>query len=95
MDIQLLTFSEAYEDFLSQGIPIKRVDWLGYWTIEDDDLVMYSKHGDIVHLSKGCDPSLMLTDIAENDWMPVNDDLRKELDMIRESRVLVQETTGA
>lgn len=93
MDKQLLTFSEAYEEFLSQGVPIKRVEWLGYWAMEDDDLVMYCKNGDIVHLSKGCDPSLTLSNVAENDWMPVNDDLRKELDTIRVSRVLVQETT--
>ena len=93
MNKQLLTFSEAYQIFLSQGTPIKRVGWLGYWAIEDDDLVMYCKNGDVVHLSKGCDPSLTLFNIAENDWMPVDDDLRRELDMIRESRVLVQETS--
>lgn len=88
MNKQLLTFSEAYHIFLSEGTPIKRVDWLGYWAIEDDDLVMYCKNGDVVHLSKGCDPTLTLSNIAENDWMPVNDDLRAELDMIREFHVL-------
>lgn len=88
MDKQLLTFSEAYEEFLSQGVPIKRVEWLGYWAMEDDDLVMYCKNGDIVHLSKGCDPSLTLSNVAENDWMPVNDELRAELDTVREFHVL-------
>ena len=95
MNKQLLTFSEAYQLFLSQGTPIKRVGWLEYWAIEDDDLVMYCKNGDVVHLSKGCDPALMLLNVAENDWMPVTDDLREELDTIRESRVLVNETAGA
>lgn len=95
MDKQLLTFSEAYQIFLSQGIPIKRVDWLGYWVLEDEELFMYCKNGDTVRLSEGCDPTLTLSNIAENDWMPVDDDLREELDTIRASRVLAQETTGA
>jgi hypothetical protein len=88
------TFSEAYQMFLSQGTPIKRIGWLGYWVLEGEDLVMYCKNGDVVHLSKGCNPSLTLTCVAADDWMPVYDDLCKELDMIRESRILVQETGG-
>lgn len=95
MNKQLLTFSEAYQIFLSQGTPIKRVGWLGYWVLKGGELYMYCKNGDTVRLSEGCDPALTLSNIAENDWMPVNDDLRKELDTIRVSRVLVQETTGA
>lgn len=90
----VFTFSEACQAFLSRGIPIKRIGWLGYWVIEDGDLVMYCKNGDVVHLSRGCDPSLTLSNIAMDDWMPVYDDLRGELDLIRESRVLVQETVG-
>ena len=89
----VFTFSEAYQVFLSQGVPIKRIGWLGYWVLEGDDLIMYCKNGDVVHLSKGCDPSLTLSNIAADDWMPVDDDLRKGLDTIRVSRVLVQETS--
>ena len=51
-DKQLFTFSEAYQFFLSQGVPIKRVGWLGYRVLVDGDLVMYCKNGDVVHLSK-------------------------------------------
>ena len=94
-DKQLFAFSEAYQFFLNQGIPIKRVGWLGYWVLVDGDLVMYCKNGDVVHLSKGCDPSLTLSNIAENDWMPVYDGLRKELDMIRKSGVLAWKTVEA
>lgn len=93
MNKQLLTFSEAYQIFLSQGTPIKRVGWLGYWVLAGGELYMYCKNGDTVRLSEGCDPTLTLSNIAESDWMPVNDDLRKELDTIRVSRVLVQETS--
>ena len=95
MDKQIYTFSEAYQRFLSRGIPVKRIGWLGYWVIEGNDLVMYCKYGDVVNLSKGCNPSLTLSNIAMDDWMPVYDDLRMELDLIRESRVLVNETVGA
>lgn len=87
------TFSEAYQMFLSQGTPIKRVGWFGYWVLTDGELFMYCKNGDVVRLSEGCDPTLTLSNIAADDWMPVNDDLRKELDLIRVSRVLVQETS--
>lgn len=95
MDKQLLTFSDAYQIFLSQGTPIKRVGWLGYWVLAGGELFMYGKNGDVVRLSEGCDPTLTLSNIAENDWMPVNDDLRKELDTIRLSRVLAHVTVGA
>lgn len=88
MNKQLLTFSEAYQLFLSQGTPIKRVGWLEYWVLAGGELFMYCKNGATVCLSEGCDPTLTLSNIAENDWMPVNDDLRKELDTIRVSRVL-------
>ena len=91
----VFTFSEAYHAFLSQGTPIKRIGWHGYWVMANGELIMYCKNGDVVHLSKGCNPSLTLANIAMDDWMPVSDELRKELDMIRLSRVLVQETTGA
>ena len=89
----IFSFSEAYQLFLSQGIPIKRIGWLGYWVLVDGELIMYCKNGDVVRLSEGCDPTLTLSNIAENDWMPVNDDLRKDLDLIRMSRVLVQMTS--
>jgi len=88
------TFSEACQIFLSQGTPIKRVGWLGYWVLVGGELFMYCKNGDTVRLSEGCDPTLTLSNIAENDWMPVNDDLRRELDTIRVSRVLAHETVG-
>ena len=87
------SFSDAYQMYLSQGTPIKRIGWLGSWVLKNDELFMYCKNGDVVRLSKGCDPSLTLSNIAEDDWMPVSDELRKELDLIRETRVLVQETT--
>lgn len=83
----IYTFSKAYHMFLSQGTPIKRIGWLGYWVIEDKDLVMYCMNGDVVHLGKGCDPLLTLFNIAQDDWMPVYDDLRKDLDVIRERRL--------
>ena len=87
------SFSEAYQMYLSQGTPIKRIGWLGYWVMVNGELIMYCKNGDVVRLSEGCDPSLTLANIAQDDWMPVYDELRKDLDLIRLSRVLVQETT--
>lgn len=82
-----LSFAEAYAA-LQEGKCVRRAKWLGYWVVEDGDVVMHCKDGNIVRMSKGCDSMFTLSHTIENDWLIVDEKHREELDKITGSRVL-------
>ncbi len=74
--------------YMQAGVPVKRVNWLGYWILKDGVLYMHCKDGRIVTLQE-CDTVFTLENIAANDWTYVTAALRTELDKIHKSGVLV------
>ena len=84
----LLPWRDAWE-FLQAGVPVKRVTWLGYWMLSNGELVMHGKEGMQVTLDC-CDQMFTLENISCDDWIPVTQKMKDELDAIHKSRILAK-----
>ena len=56
--LHCMTWKEAW-NFLKNGVPVKRVAWMGYWAMEHGKLAMHCKDGTLVTLDK-CDEPFTL-----------------------------------
>lgn len=86
MGLHCMTWREAW-NFLKNGVPVKRVAWMGYWAMESGKLVMHCKDGTIVTLDK-CDEPFTLENLAQNDWVPVTQSMKDNLDMVHAAKCL-------
>ena len=82
----LLSWNEAWY-YLKAGVPVKRLSWEGYWQMENGKLVMHCKDGSLVGLDS-CDEPFTLENIAQLDWLPLNQRMKDNLDEIHTSGVL-------
>lgn len=83
---ECLDWKGAFE-YLRNYVPIKRVAWLGYWVIEKGKLVMHCKDGSLVTLGN-CDEAFTLENMTANDWVPVTQGMRENLDAIHKAKCL-------
>ena len=74
-------------NFLKAGVPIMRMSWMGYWMLENNKLVMHCKDGSLVTLDK-CDEVFTLDNIASDDWIPVTQRMKKNLDAVHAAKIL-------
>jgi hypothetical protein len=81
-----LAWREAWQ-YLSHGVPVKRVPWMGYWAMENDKLVMHCKDGSLVTLDK-CDERFTLDNIAQTDWVPLTQGMKDNLDAVHKALCL-------
>ena len=63
-------------EYLKNGYKVKLPHWKGYWVLEGDKVMMYSKDGTVMNLTDTKDIIYTLTNLANNQWEVLNDDYR-------------------
>lgn len=53
---------------LKRGFKIKRKDWIGYWQLEDDKVMIHCKDGKVINLADSSDIVFTLENAACDDW---------------------------
>lgn len=89
----IVSFAEALEA-MKDGWAVKRICWLGYWEIRHVakmkdgvasdfyGIVMHNKDGSIVYMDDGCKSVFTAENMAESDWMVLDEKQRAELDKV-------------
>jgi len=64
-----MTFKQMFPYFVA-GVSIKRKPWGGYWKydLENDNVVMYTKEGNVISLTDTTDILYTLSNILSDDW---------------------------
>lgn len=73
---------------LKRGFRIKRKDWIGYWQLEDDKVMIHCKDGKVINLADSDDIVFTLENAACDDWevitnidnvgLPYNPEVKKK-----------------
>lgn len=58
---------------LKRGFKIKRHDWIGYWVLEDNKVMIHLKNGHVMNLVDSDDIVFTLENMACDDWEVVTD----------------------
>lgn len=67
-----LTWKDAWYYLLS-GYRIKRPLWTGFWKWENGTIMMYCRDDSVVDIRDTENPAYTFTNIAQRDWMVVED----------------------
>lgn len=62
-----MTFGQVFKELIN-GHKIKRKDWKGYWTWEDDTIMIHCENKKIFDIRKTDNPMFTFANIAAEDW---------------------------
>lgn len=58
---------------MERGHKVRRSHWSGYWTIENEELIMHCRDGLVLNLRESDDMVYTLRNISCDDWEIVKD----------------------
>lgn len=53
---------------MKQGIPQKRKEWGGYWSWENETIMMHCKDGTVLNITEIDDVYFTISNVLANDW---------------------------
>ena len=67
-----MNFASAFIS-MQRGHKVARSHWKGYWCIEDGEIIMHTRSGEVINIRESGDMLYTVSNMACDDWHIVDD----------------------